>query len=97
MNPRRENGSVFVNPMTSGVSNGSAVIGGSSAKLRAGIQQSIFGERKPLTGKKFYRARRNKFAGEWRQKRSRKKQGRRRSMPPTTLPAPDIEIGPAPS
>jgi hypothetical protein len=23
----------------------------------------------------------------------RKKQGRRRSMPPTTLPAPDIEIG----
>jgi hypothetical protein len=96
MNPRRENGAVFVNPMTSGVSNGSVVIGGSSAKLRTGIQQSIFAERKPLTGKKFCRARRNKLL-ERGAKGEAKKQGRRRSMPPTTLPAPDIEIGPAPS
>src|ERR1700754_1339657 len=97
MKPRRENGAVFVSPMTSGVSNGSAgfgsaVIGGSSAKLRARIQQRILCERKPSRGKNFGGSLRNKAGGRKTRttKRGTKKQGRRSSMTQTTFPAPDI-------
>src|ERR1700722_18862513 len=97
MKPRRENGAIFVSPMTSDVSMGSALMNGFLV-VGAHIREQIPAERKspacekssgrdPQWGRRGFGQIRKAEAP------AAKKQGRRRSITPTALPAPDIEIG----
>jgi hypothetical protein len=86
MKPRRENGATLVSPMISEVSRGSALIGrssflGGAFGLQSGANANHLLERCGAVG-----ARSGPKIGH-------KKQGRRRNIPSTTLPAPDIKIG----
>src|ERR1700675_152009 len=89
MKPRRENGAIFVSPMTSDVSCGSALMLDSPGFVWL-IQQTNAAERKspPCEDRKPCLNQR-RYRGSEREK----EQGRRRSIPPTALPAPDIKIG----
>src|SRR5450756_3046190 len=90
MKPRRENGATFVSPMTSDVSWVSARIMDFLRRVRE-AHSANKRRRKQITslrGSQHWvdRERHRYFGRE-------KEQGRRRSIPPTALPAPDIEIG----
>src|ERR1700730_683483 len=88
--PRRENGATFVSPTISDASWGSAVMIDPPACGRH-IQQIIRGEGKSRACEDSTQIR-----GRWRGFGTggpAKKQGRRRSITPTALPAPDIKIG----
>jgi hypothetical protein len=87
MKPRRDNGAVFVNPMTSAVNMGSARIRQFLRQSGRRIDRQVRRERKsPACDNGL-------SAAEKKSMQRGIKQGRRRSMPPTTLPAPEIEIG----
>jgi hypothetical protein len=87
MKPRRENGATLVSPMKSDVIMGSALMVGVSSGLGgSGIEPPIPGEGKSPACE-------NGPIAVGTQFRTRKKQGRRRSITPTALPTPDIEIG----
>src|SRR6516165_4410663 len=84
MKPRRENGAGLVNPTISDVRAGSALI----FLLLKGILRAHsrgIAHIRQITG---LRGRREIWSGQ-----GIKKQGRRRSIPSTTLPAPEIKIG----
>src|SRR3954447_19667744 len=83
MKPRRESGGTGGRPMTSEVGRGSALIGGSSF-----LGGAFSGQNRENANHLLARCRQ---VGEAQIRI--KKQGRRRSIPSTTLPAPDIEIG----
>src|SRR5215213_1493579 len=87
MKPRRENGATLVSPMTSEVNWDSALIG----------RSSFFGRRIQLAKRCERKSPACEMHVGWgraaAQKSGLKKQGRRRNIPSTTLPAPDIEIG----
>src|ERR1700692_4962277 len=90
MKPRRENGATFVSPTISDASWGSAVMIDPPACGRR-IQQIIRGEGKSRACEDSAQIR-----GRWGGGGTggpAKKQGRRRSITPTALPAPDIKIG----
>nr|WP_162093058.1 hypothetical protein [Bradyrhizobium sp. ORS 278] len=99
MNPRRENGAILVNPMTSEVMTSGVRTG--SADMRALLQGEARIEPRTAAEKQVTSRRAVQIAPgsivTLRLQLDSKEQGRRRSMAPTTLPAPDIEIGPAPS
>src|SRR5689334_1396109 len=80
MKPRRENGATFVSPTTSGVRMDSARMWGPPWEAHSA---NVTGKGKSPACE----VRPDRVQGEG------KKQGRRRSIPSTTLPAPDIEIG----
>src|SRR4051812_2778528 len=87
MKPRRENGATLVSPMTSEVGRGSALM---AVLLFWGAHSACKPGRTQITCLR-------ELSAGWgtaqRGQKSGKKQGRRRSIPSTTLPAPDIEIG----
>src|SRR5664279_5040293 len=90
MKPRRENGATFVSPMTSDVSWCSALMLDFLGALRVAHSAN----KRRRTQITCLRGLRQGSESEPRPEFTRqKKQGRRRSIPPTTLPAPDIEIG----
>src|SRR3977135_2289528 len=102
MKPRRENGAALVRPTAPGVIVGSARMGGPpfwgvfarkgarSRRLGRRIQQTIAAKGKsPACEVLPDRV----LEVGWGRSRGDKKQGRRRNIPSTTLPAPDIEIG----
>src|SRR5436190_18337849 len=88
MKPRRENGATLVSPMTSEVGRGSAL-----------MAAHLFGRRIQLANRRERKSPACEMSAGWGEahraaaQKSGKKQGRRRSIPSTTLPAPDIEIG----
>src|SRR6185295_1217059 len=92
MKPRRENGATLVSPMTSAVGSGSALMAALLCWLFWEAHSACKLVRTQITCLR--------DAGRlcWgrpaqRPKIGHKKQGRRRSIPSTTLPAPDIKIG----
>src|SRR6478752_5898335 len=94
MKPRREKGATLVSPMTSEVGRGSALNG--SALMAALLFWEAHSACKPARTQ--ITCLRDGRAGRGSAQRNgakidAKKQGRRRSIPSTTLPAPDIEIG----
>src|SRR5215831_3179321 len=86
MKPRRENGAGMVNPITSDVSVVSALISLSPRLIEGRNQRKIVSETQITS----LRGMAEKNA---RSRGNERKQGHRRSMPPATLPAPEIEIG----
>src|SRR5438046_8209546 len=88
MKPRRENGATLVSPMTSEVGRGSALM---AALLFWDAHSACKPARTQITCLRDVSRLGERTAQ--RPKNRAKKQGRRRSIPSTTLPAPDIEIG----
>src|SRR3954451_4499423 len=88
MKPRRENGATLVSPMTSEVGRGSALM---AVLLFWEAHSACKPARTQITCLRDV----SRFGERTAQRgqKSGKKQGRRRSIPSTTLPAPDIEIG----
>src|SRR4051795_9220303 len=88
MKTRRENGATLVSPMTSEVGRGSALM---AVLLFWEAHSACKPARTQITCLRDV----SRFGERTAQRgqKSGKKQGRRRSIPSTTLPAPDIEIG----